>query len=51
MPLFVSSITYSSSGGDTQTAFGILRAYSVSCGTVALKPEDEKVLLETHRGL
>jgi hypothetical protein len=34
-PLNVSSITCSSSGGATQTAFGILRAYNVSCSAVA----------------
>jgi hypothetical protein len=34
-PVHVSSITCSSLGGVTQTAFGILRAYNVSCSAVA----------------
>jgi hypothetical protein len=34
-PLHVSNITCSSSGGPTQTAFGILRACNVSCTAVA----------------
>jgi hypothetical protein len=35
MLLQISSITCSTSGGATQTPFGILRAYNVSFGAVA----------------
>jgi hypothetical protein len=56
-PLHVSNITCSSSGGATQTALGLLRAYNVSwlwhgCSETAVcvvPPEDEQVMLETCR--
>jgi hypothetical protein len=56
-PVHVSNITFSSSGGATQTAFGILRAYSTSIirtqlpnAVCAVPLEDEQVMLETRRG-
>jgi hypothetical protein len=58
--LHVSSTTCSSSGGDTQTTFGILRAYNVSCSAVArlqlhcsgtaTVPQHKQGVLETCRG-
>jgi hypothetical protein len=48
--LHVSSIICSSSGGYAHTAFGILRAYDVSCGTVAmtLQPCQSQLTLHGH---
>jgi hypothetical protein len=54
MPLHVSNITCSFSGGATQTALGTLRACyarsipSAACGAPS---EDEQVMLETCRGI
>jgi hypothetical protein len=54
MPLHVSSIICSASGGALQTAVGILRAryaHNVPTNVSWALPEDEQVILETCRDL
>jgi hypothetical protein len=44
-PIHVSSITCSSSGGASQTTFGTMREYNVSCTAVPLQPCHSQLIL------